>query len=137
MAPDFWSMGCTLARAEIALVLSMARAADGCAQATMRYGRSVGKQALGSPETNQLDQLGLDPSSLDAYCAYLREVAGVARVSALTFVELLERMQSAAGGPRPVGRPEGFRAGAGEPERAGRVRRYPPRGAAAKDFLLY
>ena len=137
MASDFWSMGCTLARAEMALVLSMTRAANGCAQATMRYGRSVGKQTLGSPETNQLDQLGLDPSSLDAYCAYLRELAGIARVSALTFVEVLERMQLAAGGPRPPGRPEGFRAGVGEAERAGRARRYPSRGAAAKDFLLY
>jgi hypothetical protein len=131
-------MGCTLARVEIALVLSMARAATGCVQAATRYGTSVGKQALGSPETDRLDQLGLDPSSLDEYCTYLRELAGVARVSALTFVETLERLQAAAGGPRPVGKADGSRPGAGEAgARAGRVRRYPPRGAAAKDFLLY
>lgn len=131
-------MGCTLARAEIALVVSMARAANGCAQATMRYGQSVGKQALGSPEMYRLDQLGLDPSSLDGYCGYLRELAGVARVSALTFVEVLGRLQVAAGGPSPVGKPDGLRAGVGEGDaRERRTRRYPPRGAAAKDFLLY
>ena len=139
MAPDFWSIGCTLARAEVALLLSMSQAASGCAQATVRYGRGAGGQALGLPgRANQTDQSGLDTSALEAYCAYLRELAGVAQVSALSFVETLEVLQ----GP-VVGKPERFRSGVAEAgaarlrERAGRTRRPAPKGAASRDFLLY
>jgi hypothetical protein len=139
MAPDFWSIGCTLARTEVALLLSMAQAANGCAQATVRYGRGAGRQALGLPgRANQTDQSGIDTSALEGYCAYLRELAGVAQVSAMTFVEALEVLQ----GP-VVSKPEGFRAGVAEAEaaqvreRAGRTRRPARKGAASREFLLY
>jgi hypothetical protein len=92
-------MGCALARVQVAFVSSMTRAANGYAQATMRYGRNVGRQAIGLPDTYQLHQSGLDPSSLDGYCAYLRELAGVTRISAMTFVDVLGRLRVATGGP--------------------------------------
>jgi hypothetical protein len=138
-------MGCTLVRAEVALLLSMARAANGCAQATLRYGRSVGSDAFGSPgRAYQLDQPGLEQSALDGYCAYLRELAGVARVSAITFVEELESLRRAAKGPRPEAVEisqapvvsadvEAVRLR----ERADPARRSAPKGAASKEFLLY
>ena len=142
MAPDFWSIGCTLARAEVALLLSMAQAANGCAQATVRYGRGLGRQASRLPgSANQTYQLGLDTFGHDGYCAYLRELAGIARVSGMTFVETLESLRRAQG--PVVSTPEGFRAGVAEAEaaqlrkRAERTRRPDAKGAASRDFLLY
>jgi len=154
MGPDFWSMGCALARAEVALVLSMARAANECAQATVRYGSSVATQALWSPRTAiPLDQSRPDPSAQEAHCAYLREIAGIARVSAMIFIETLEGLRPAARAPRPealeiyrapaVIKAEELRRGVAEAgamhlrEGAGRTRRSAAKGAASKDFLLY
>jgi hypothetical protein len=112
-------MGCTLARAEVALVLSMARAADGYMQATLRYGRSAANEVLTSRDgAKRPDRSRLDPADFDSYRAYVRELAGIARVSAMTFVEVLEQLRRAPGGPseRPTRR---------------------PKGAASKEHLLY
>lgn len=152
MAPDFWSMGCALARAEVALLLSMARAGSGCAQVTLRYGRSVGSQALGSLDgAYQLDRPGLDASAIERYRAYLREIAGVIRGSGIEFFELLEQLRLASAVSRPTGAEispgvssaESFRAADAEAEtarlgeRGGHARRPGVKGAASKDFLLY
>lgn len=152
MAPDFWSMGCTMGRVEVALVLSMARAANGCAQATLRYARSMGHQALAPLDgAYQLDRPGLEPSADEAYRAYLRELAGAVRISGIGFFEALEQLRLAGGVSRPkaaelspaAGTPESFRAVDAGPEiappgeRAGRARQSGTKGAASKDFLLY
>jgi hypothetical protein len=87
-------MARTLARVEVALVLSMARAANGYAQASMRYARSVGERTLGCAHPYRLDRSHLDQFSLDGYRAYLREIAAITRGSAITFVDLLERLSN-------------------------------------------
>ena len=164
MDPDFRSMMAALGRAEVALFLSMARAADGYLKATLRYSRSVAGAALGSVDkANQSGLSGSDRSDLDAYRAYLRELAGVTRVSTIAFIETLERLRHTVGGP-VVQAPETTHDGsAPKPrrpvirelkelrdedveqaetvslrERPGRPARGSPRkGAASKNFLLY
>src|SRR5262245_17469504 len=102
MAPDYWSMGSTLARAEIAVVLSMARAASGYAQATLRFGGGIGRRVLGLLDrANRSGQSGLDPPPFEGCRAYLRELGGVTRVSAITFVEVLEGSRPGRQWPKP------------------------------------
>jgi hypothetical protein len=89
-------MGATLARAEVALFLSMMGAANGYMQATLRYAGSIDNDAvLSSVGSNRMDRPGLDPSAPARYRAYLRELAGVTRVSAVSFVEAFDSLRPA------------------------------------------